>query len=263
MGEKILSICIPSLFPRKKQLNRLLLDLEKQIKDNNLEKMVEIIVCVDNGEITLGEKGNKLVKESVGRYITGIGDDDNVKPTYIKDIMDIAKNKKYDHITFIKEYVERGKIIPMVFSKKYKNYIIFLPFNMEVHSLRFLSGVTDKLIVYRNNKILFKNNFISTLVVIIFKKFIRKMACYSWPTMVVKKDIVDKVKFTDLKSGQDMEWAINLSKKKLIKKEYNINKPLYVYNFNKKKSSRFNNNTIITDINHTIKPIDKKIIKFI
>ena len=74
---------------------------------------------------------------------------------------------------------------------------------------------------------------------------------------------MDKVKFTDLKSGQDMEWAINLSKKKLIKKEYNINKPLYIYNFNMKKSSRFNNNSIITDINHTIKPIDKKIIKFI
>tara|TARA_B100000575_G_scaffold226433_1_gene187034 strand:- start:404 stop:1195 length:792 start_codon:yes stop_codon:yes gene_type:complete len=263
MGEKILSICIPSLFPRKKQLNRLLLDLEKQIKINNLEEMVEILVCVDNGEITLGEKSNKLVNKATGNYITGIGDDDIVKPTYVKDIYDIAKNKKYDQITFIKECVEGKKIIPMEFSKKYKNYIIFLPFNIEIHSLKFLSNKSDKLIIYRNKRMLFENNVVVGLVFIIFKKFIKKIACYSWPTMVVKKDIVDKVKFTDLKSGQDMEWAINLSKKKLIKKEYNINKPLYIYNFNMKKSSRFNNNSIITDINHTIKPIDKKIIKFI
>ena len=69
--------------------------------------------------------------------------------------------------------------------------------------------------------------------------------------------------FTDLKSGEDIEWAINLSKKKLIKKEYNINKPLYVYNFNIKKSSRFKNNNIVTEINHKIKPVDKKIVKFI
>ena len=60
-----------------------------------------------------------------------------------------------------------------------------------------------------------------------------------------------------------MIWGLNISKKNLIKKEYNIEKILYYYRYNRKFSSINKEKIIVEDINHTVQPIDKKIIKFI
>ena len=79
MGEKLLSICIPSIVDRSKQLNRLLIELEKQIKENNYQNEIEIIVAVDDRKIPVYEKCNNLLEKSNGYYACGLGDDDMVQ----------------------------------------------------------------------------------------------------------------------------------------------------------------------------------------
>lgn len=257
MGKKLLSIGIPSIVERSKQLNRLLGELEKQIKENKCDELIEIIVAVDNREIPVYEKCNKMIEESNGEYMVGLGDDDWVAPTYIKDIMDIVKLRKYDHITFNMVY-KINKI--MEFSSKYKHFSHIYPINIKV---RWGDHTNDETVMLYKEKILLKNKFLIILFSIIFKRFIKKSTSHTWSTMVLKSDIGKKVKYKNVSSEEDMIWGLTISEKKLIKKEYNIKKNLYYYRYNKKFSSINKKNVVVEKINHKIQPIDDKIVKFI
>ena len=229
--KKLLSIGIPSIVERSKHLNRLLKELEKQIKENNCEKLIEVIVFVDDRDTPLYEKCNRLVNEVRGEYMVGLGDDDWIASTYIKDIMDIIKLKIYDHITFNMVY-KKDKI--MEFSYKYKHFSHVFPLNI---SVRYGTYTKDEdCILYKNKKIT-KNKFLIFGFLIVFQKFIKKSTCPTWTTMVLKSDIGKQVKYKELNSEEDMLWALTVSQKNLIKKEYNIKKNLYYYLYDKKFTS--------------------------
>lgn len=255
--KKLLSIGIPSIIGRKKQLNRLLKEIESQIKKNNYDKLIEVIVFLDNRETPIYQKCNKLIDEVDGEYMVGLGDDDWVAPTYIKDIMDIVKLRKYDHITFNMVY-KRNKI--MEFSSKYKHFSHIYPINIKV---RWGDYTNDETVMLYKEKILLKNKFLIILFSIIFKRFIKKSTSHTWSTMVLKSDIGKKVKYKNVSSEEDMIWGLTISEKKLIKKEYNIKKNLYYYRYNKKFSSINKKNVLVEEINHKMQPIDDKIVKFI
>jgi hypothetical protein len=260
MGEKLLSIGIPSLEVRNKQLNRLLVELEKQIIENGFEDLVEIIVAVDNKEISKGEKFNMMMENATGKYVVGIGDDDIVAPTYIKEIMDVVKTEKYDHITFNMLYKDKTTTYPMTFSKKHTYLSFYFPFNIKIRIYKYYDVTNpEKKELYFKERLLIKNNFLIILFILIFKKFMRKQSCPTWPTMVIKKEIANKVKYTNIDREEDIEWAINIGKLNLIKEEYNINKDLYFYTKNFYYFDREKN----IEIEHKIQPIDKNIIKFV
>ena len=56
----LVSILIPTLLERSSVFQPKLESLYKQIKDNNLEDKVEIIVMCDNRTMKLSEKRNKM-----------------------------------------------------------------------------------------------------------------------------------------------------------------------------------------------------------
>lgn len=89
-----LSILICSLWKRAGDFARLLNVLDKQLTNE-----VEILTEIDNGEITTGAKRNKLLEKAKGEYVVSIDDDDLVSDTYIKDILEAAKEGK-DAIVF-------------------------------------------------------------------------------------------------------------------------------------------------------------------
>lgn len=80
----ILSICICTLEKRIAMLSTLLFHLNKQIKD---EGTVELILCSDRGEKSVGEKRNILYGLAKGKYVCSIDDDDWVPDTYIYEIL--------------------------------------------------------------------------------------------------------------------------------------------------------------------------------
>ena len=68
-----LSILIPTLFSRKEKFCNLMTILSSQANDE-----VEVVINRDNGEKSIGEKRNELLKEATGEYVCFVDDDDMV-----------------------------------------------------------------------------------------------------------------------------------------------------------------------------------------
>lgn len=82
-----LAILIPTLFNRTQYLERLLTVLNNQIKGRS---DVMILQECDNGEMTTGEKRNRLMNVAVEKkvkYICFIDDDDLPSPDYIEKVI--------------------------------------------------------------------------------------------------------------------------------------------------------------------------------
>ena len=108
----LVSILIPSLVERLPVFTPKLENLYKQIKDNNLEEKVEVIVITDNRTIALVEKRNTMQKLARGKYFTHLDDDDNFTEDYCKTVVEHIENLQeevdiiaYDQKCFIKEEV--------------------------------------------------------------------------------------------------------------------------------------------------------------
>jgi glycosyltransferase involved in cell wall biosynthesis len=88
----ILSILICSLNNRAGMLATLLGELERQVKENNAEDKVEILVELDNGELPTGTKRNMGLQKAVGKYICWHDDDDWPYPCYVSEILKGAES---------------------------------------------------------------------------------------------------------------------------------------------------------------------------
>ena len=92
----LISILIPSISERSETFKKLQDGLYTQIKDNNLEKKVEIISICDNRTIPLVEKRNVLQKLSSGKYFTHLDDDDNFSDDYCIKCVSAIENLTED-----------------------------------------------------------------------------------------------------------------------------------------------------------------------
>ena len=86
-----LSILIPSLESRSTQLACLKQELFSQIIQCNAVDDIEILTEIDNGEMTIGAKRNKLLSLATGLYVAYFDDDDICASTYIQKILDCIK----------------------------------------------------------------------------------------------------------------------------------------------------------------------------
>lgn len=92
----ILSILIPSIPERLSKTADLIAKLESQILDR---KEVEILCLIDNCNMTIGEKRQRLFEMASGKYFAFVDDDDDISPLYISEILKAAEKGK-DVITF-------------------------------------------------------------------------------------------------------------------------------------------------------------------
>lgn len=81
-------ICSLKFSDREYNLNKILNELANQISINNYENEIEILIEADNGELSVGEKRNKLINRSSGEYICFIDDDDFISSDYLLSILD-------------------------------------------------------------------------------------------------------------------------------------------------------------------------------
>lgn len=98
LNNPILSILIPTIVGREKELDALLWNIKKQfdftigligggyVSDPGL---LEVFWYTDNKEMTIGEKREKLYQMANGLYSWQIDDDDDISSDAIKQIMDI------------------------------------------------------------------------------------------------------------------------------------------------------------------------------
>lgn len=114
-----LSILICSLESRQEQLNELLSELQHQISSGHFKSSVngnmmflrfehiEVIICTDNKQLSVGAKRNLLIEQARGEYITFIDDDDRITPDYIDSLLQGIK-QGYDSIVFDVMYNPKG-----------------------------------------------------------------------------------------------------------------------------------------------------------
>ena len=121
-NEKLLTIGIPSLHERKESLNELLAFIDSTTNEENIKKSkVEIIVNLDDGEKTVGQKRNEILEQANGKFICYVDDDDKIDEDYINLILKtIEENPELDCIGFTGMYYVNGE--PTMLFKHAKEY---------------------------------------------------------------------------------------------------------------------------------------------
>lgn len=255
MSEVLLSICIPTVPPRKKYLNRLLFELQNQILKNNLKDKIEILVYLDDFELSVGEKQNFLIKKSVGKFCVIIDDDDMVHKDYCKLICEeIEKNPNVDQIAHYHRYYHNNnkKYLRIKVSKENDgDSIIFFGFlkmyikkyysnntawelKMNVHQFISLFEEKERTLLKAKEKS-FKL-FLIFLFIVILKRFVTVNLRYTCNTTPIKRSIFEAVNHTSRSREEDLEWAAKIYELDLIKTESIIEKDLYYYYFNENMS---------------------------
>lgn len=85
-----LSLLVCSLEARAFYLNRLKECIFPQIRDR--QDQVEVLVCMDKGELTIGQKRNLLLEQAKGDYIAFIDDDDTVVDRYVSAVLNAIQS---------------------------------------------------------------------------------------------------------------------------------------------------------------------------
>lgn len=122
------SILICSLMNRYSYLDRLLKKLQSQIKNHN---NIEVLINIDDGQKSIGQKRNELLESAKGEYIAFIDDDDLVDKKYIEKIMEILNKKDVDCIGFCGNIIidnrDRKKFVHSIKYKKWfkKNNVFY------------------------------------------------------------------------------------------------------------------------------------------
>jgi glycosyltransferase involved in cell wall biosynthesis len=107
----LLSILICTIDGRESFLQSLLQNIENQIK--GYEKEIEVVVCKDNKERTIGSKRNELLQGCIGEWACFIDDDDQIAEDYIPKAIKILKEENPDCINLIGVITTDGKIFSM------------------------------------------------------------------------------------------------------------------------------------------------------
>ena len=104
-----LSILIPTVGRRNDKFVRLVESLTTQIKRPN---QVEIIAYWNNGELSIGEYRQALLREALGEYVCFIDDDDTVPDYYVKEILKaLGKDYVGFEVRLFNDGVEAKKVV--------------------------------------------------------------------------------------------------------------------------------------------------------
>jgi len=117
---KDLSILIPTLPARINCLSNLIQKLNKQIINFGYIDRVQILTLCDTKEYTVGEKRNRLLELSTGKYVCFIDDDDDISDNYLCEIIKAIESNA-DVITFCGDYVANNRVTPFSISSVHRD----------------------------------------------------------------------------------------------------------------------------------------------
>ena len=112
---KILSVLTCTLYSRSSLFLKLNEHLKKQTKKY---PQVELLANLDNGEKSIGEKRNELLRSAKGEYVVYVDDDDMVSDDYLYQILKAIHYKKTDCYGIV-GYILKKRFIH---SLKYKEW---------------------------------------------------------------------------------------------------------------------------------------------
>jgi glycosyltransferase involved in cell wall biosynthesis len=117
----ILSILIASLGSRSRQRGELLDELLRQIDSLSGTGQVQVLCEIDDGELSIGEKRNKLVARASGDYVCFIDDDDHVAGSYIRHLLKACEPGDADCVGFLGRIWYQGRWSTFEHSRKHED----------------------------------------------------------------------------------------------------------------------------------------------
>lgn len=117
----ILSICIPSVIGRESQFSDLCDEINIQVERIGAHDSVELITDVDNKQVSIGAKRNRMYQRCTGTYAVQIDDDDWIDSDYIKKVLKACKTGA-DCIGYLEHCVMDGVEKYSSFSLKYRQW---------------------------------------------------------------------------------------------------------------------------------------------
>lgn len=204
-----LSILICTTHNRHGFLNKLFIELEKQLPQKDIKQSfisgrvnnthlsvitygdIEVLVCDDNGYYSIGSKRNTLLEWAKGDYLCFFDDDDLPGETYIEEMMN-AINGGYDCCELIGEITIDGE-----HPKLFKHFLGCEKYDE-------IDGV--------------------------YVRYPNHLNC-------IKSDIAKQFKFPDFSHGEDTDWATQIHKSGLLKTMYPVNKIIYHYKYRSIKNA--------------------------
>ena len=110
-----ISILIPTLYERRSLFDKAYDEITRQVSECP-EIKVEVLYEVDNRELTLGAKRNRLVDRCTGKYHCFIDDDDIIAPYYLRTFVPmITSGVDYDCAAFLGAHYDKGKFTKLFY----------------------------------------------------------------------------------------------------------------------------------------------------
>ena len=119
---KLLSIQIPTIVGREKQLQSLMNFINSQVVDCGCSNIVEVVSYCDNKELTIGEKRQRMYENSNGWFSVQIDDDDTVAQHYINSVINNMLNADLTDVDCITYKEKCHMTINRRFSIKFVNH---------------------------------------------------------------------------------------------------------------------------------------------
>lgn len=121
MTSPLLTIMLPTTIDRRETFYPLLEEIKKQIANNKLEDIVEVIIDEDNKEKSIGKKRQDLLERARGKYVVGIDSDDWIAEDYLDCIVtSLKENPSIDHVGFLEHCDINGEESISIFSIRNK-----------------------------------------------------------------------------------------------------------------------------------------------
>jgi len=194
-NEPKLSILICSIPRRSEMLKRLIESLRGQTLVLPNPADVEILYLVDDHQMSIGLKRNKLIEAARGKYTCFVDDDDRVWADYIAQIFDAMEDDP-DCIGMSGICTTNGLCPKVSYFSDAAKVLQGLPLDQLRHDPADPNSIPIAHV------------------------------CHLSP---VKRSLTSKVKFMDVSWGEDRDWTIELTR--LIKTVHLLEKPVYHYDF--------------------------------
>lgn len=86
MKPTVLTICVLSIATRRDFLQEMLLNLWPQITGS-----VQLLIDIDNGEVAIGTKRNRMLRAAEGEFTTMVDDDDSVNDCFAVSLVNAIR----------------------------------------------------------------------------------------------------------------------------------------------------------------------------
>ena len=117
----MLSFLIPTVKGREHMLSKLVATIKGQIEALKAWDKVEIVICGDNKEMSIGSKRQQLLNDCKTEWFVMIDDDDTISDYYLKEALEALKSNP-DCVTYYESIITNGRKEIADHSNKYSEW---------------------------------------------------------------------------------------------------------------------------------------------